>query len=88
LDKKKIRNTDKFTIELIKYFFPKYGKSRHTKNKQLEGSFQDLVAENWNQLILPQKIQLLRNRMVWNLIKRIWVRLPENIKFKIKKFIY
>ena len=88
MDKKKIRNTDKFTIELIKYFFPKYGKSRHTKNKQLEGSFQDLVAENWNQLILPQKIQLLRNRMVWNLIKRIWVRLPENIKFKIKKVIY
>ena len=87
--RKKIRNTDKFTIELIKSFFPNYGATRHSKNKTMEGSFQKLVTVigDLNQIILTQKLSFLKKRIIWNLIKKVWDKLPENIKFKIEKII-
>lgn len=86
--KNKIKDIDKFTIELMKNLFPNYNRSRHNKNKQLEKSFQNLVAEDLNPTILPRKIQLLRkNKLIWNLSRRVWHILPGSIKFKINKFI-
>lgn len=86
--KNKIKDIDKFTIELMKSIFPNYNRWRHNKNKHLEKSFRNLVVGDLNPTISPSKIQFLRNRLIWKLIERIWHILPENIKYKIKKFIY
>lgn len=86
--KDKIKNKDKFTIDLMKNLFPNYNRSRHNKNKQLEKSFQNIVADNLTPAILPRKIQFLRkNKVIWNLGRRVWHILPKSIKFKINKFI-
>jgi len=86
---KKIRNVNKFTIELIKHFFPKYGNVRHNKNKRLEECVQNLVSGGLSPIILSRKFQFLRNnnKIIWPLIKKIWDRLPENTKLKIRKWI-
>lgn len=85
--RKKIRNVDKFTIGLIKSFFPNYGKRRHNKNKMLEKTFQNLVIGNLGQINFVSKNHFLNNKIIWNIIKKIWSKLPENIKFKIKNII-
>jgi 2-polyprenyl-3-methyl-5-hydroxy-6-metoxy-1,4-benzoquinol methylase len=86
---KKIKNKDGFIIELMRNFFPKYGKSRLAKNEQLEISFQALISEDVEQRTssLINKKAISKNKIVWKIIKWIWDRLPENIKLKIKKFI-
>lgn len=82
--RKKIKNTDKFTVELIKSFFPKYGKARHNKNKILGETFLNLIFVKLT--ILPERFQFLKNKIIWVLFKSIWDRLPETIKIKIKKW--
>ncbi|HUU50466.1 MAG TPA: class I SAM-dependent methyltransferase [Nitrospinota bacterium] len=62
--RKRIRNTKKFTIELIKSFFPNYGKKRNNKNKLLEDSFQDLVMvrTGLHHKTLTKKFKFLRKK--------------------------
>lgn len=85
--RKRIKNVDKFTIELIKFFFPKYENKRHIKNKMMEDFFQDLISGGLNP-IFSKKIQFLKkNKIIWILVKNIWNRLPENIKNKVRKWI-
>lgn len=85
--RKKVRNTDKFTIELIKSFFPSYGNHRHNRNKVLEESFQKLVTGGLNEIILMREFQFLRKVIAWNLTKKIWIKLPEGAKLKIRKLV-
>ena len=85
--RKRIKNVDKFTIELIKFFFSKYENRRHIKNKMMEDFFQNLISGGLNP-IFSRKIQFLKkNKTIWILVKNIWNRLPENIKNKIRKWI-
>ena len=87
--RKKIGNVDKFTIELMNCFFPNYGTNRNKKNKLLEQSFSNLVLvkADITHIISPQKFGFLRKTIIWNLVKHLWDKLPENVKFKITKFI-
>lgn len=85
--RKRTKNTDKFTIYLMKYFFPNYSNRRNNKNILLEKSFQNVVVGNSGEINFVQKKYFLNNKIVWSIIKKIWSKLPENIKFKIKKFV-
>lgn len=86
---KKIRDTDKFIIELMRTFFLNYGNSRNDKNKLLEESFQNLVTAkgDLNEVILPQKLKFLRKRMIRNLTKKVWNNVPKNVKVKMKTLL-
>ncbi len=84
----KIKNPDKFAIELMKNLFPKYNKYRHNRNKHLEKSFRNLVVGNLDPAILQQKTYFLRrNRVIWYLVEKLWRILPNDLKYKIRKLL-
>ena len=85
--RKRVKDMDKFKIYLMKNFFPNYNNRRDNKNIILEKSFQNAVIGNLGRINLVQKNRFLNNKVIWNIIKRIWSKLPENIKFKIKKIL-
>ncbi|MHA1439875.1 MAG: class I SAM-dependent methyltransferase [Promethearchaeota archaeon] len=85
--RKKVKNADKSTIKLIKYFFPKYGNARHNKNKILEESIQNLVSGNLSLAIMNRKSQFLRNKTIWILIRNTWDKLPKKVKIEIEKYL-
>jgi hypothetical protein len=84
---KKIGNADKFIIELIKHFFPKYGTARHNRNKKLEEVIQNLVSGGLFSSRLSRKFRFLNNQIIWNIVKVVWNKLPKKMKGKIKEFI-
>lgn len=82
--RKKIVNTDKFIIELIKNFFPKYNKKRHKRNKHLEESFQRLIDvgyppisfDGFSLSLMQKSVQILPEN-VREYLKTIYLRLIE-----------
>ncbi|OPX60228.1 MAG: hypothetical protein A4E25_00513 [Methanobacterium sp. PtaB.Bin024] len=82
--RKKIVNTDKFIIELIKNFFPKYNKKRHKRNKHLEESFQRLIDvgyppisfDGFSLSLMQKSVQILPEN-VKEYLKTIYLRLIE-----------
>ncbi len=86
---KKIKNVDKFTVELIKSIFPNYGNRRNNKNKLIEKSFQDGVTNGLNQINLLPNYYFLRNKIIRSLTLKVWSKiLPRRIKTVIKKIIF
>ena len=86
LKRRRINNPEQFIIKLIKEFFPQYNKKRHRRNKILEKSFQNSVTIDFGlgRVHKIRKFPLLKNKVVWNIAKKIWEITPEYIKYKIK----
>ena len=88
---KRIKNFDKFTIKLIKHFFPNYGNSRHSGNKMLEDTFRKFVVKDApDQIFLgPSKtIKLLKNNeLLLRLSRFVWNMLPQKVKMEVKSFL-
>ena len=53
----------------------------------IEESIVNLISGGMNPIILPPKVQFLRNRSIWVPIKKIYDRLPYNVQTKIKKWV-
>ena len=86
---KKIKNIDKFTVELIKSIFPNYGNRRNNKNELIEKSFQDGVTNGLNQINLLPNYYFLRNKMIRGVTLKIWNKiLPRRIKTIIKRLFF
>jgi len=49
----RVKDTDAFTIELMKHLFPNYNIERHNVNKFLEKLFQSMVSGERNAIISP-----------------------------------
>ncbi|BDZ71817.1 hypothetical protein GCM10025861_23340 [Methanobacterium petrolearium] len=69
---------------MIKYFFPKYNKKRHNRNKNLEESFQRLIDVGYPPIsfdgfllsLMQKSVQILPEN-VREYLKTIYLRLIE-----------
>ncbi|MFA5008043.1 MAG: class I SAM-dependent methyltransferase [Candidatus Omnitrophota bacterium] len=87
---KKVKNPDKFTVELIKSFFPKYSRERNQKNILADERFQKIVVaeKGLNKIISNDKLEFFKKSMFGNLIVKIWAHLPQGLRIKIKSLLF
>jgi len=86
---KKVKNPDKFTVELIKSFFPKYNRKRNQKNILMDEHFQKIVVseKGLKKIIQNDRLKSFKKSMFGNLIAKVWVNLPQGLRFKIKSLL-
>jgi len=83
----KINNVDKFTINIMRTFFPQYGKRRNKSNKVLNESFQKMVS---NEVDVRKFFDagrfssIIHNKIIWNYIIIIWNKTPNFLKNLMK----
>lgn len=78
----RIKNRDKFTMELLKNLFPQYGKFRHNKNKKTEDEFQNLTSNGANRSKITSLdiLSLVHHNFARQLIIKVWYMLPNNLQ--------
>lgn len=81
---KKIKNENRFRINLIKSIFPAYNRKRDNYNFELEKQFQNLVSLNYDKALKLRYFNKIKNS---KFVNTIFEKLPEEIKFKIKKIL-
>jgi len=86
--KKKIKNVDKFTIEIIKYFFPNYNTKRYIENITLEKKFQNTATAELFKINFINSHKVLTQIKNFRPIRKLWNILPEDLKFAVKKMLF
>jgi len=86
--KTNIGSYEKFTLKLIKHFFPNYNRKRHRNNvkisKELDSS---MMVFNPETIIKLTRFDLLRKMGLMKPARAVYDKLPENIRLYIKQMV-